>query len=439
MLYKMIENGCSVGFFGLGRSNLALMKCLPLDSCLVRLRSDFPIDDSVVEQLGHCDEIFVKEESCLRLDEDILIFSPSVRRERDEFIRAVARGVRFTSDAELFYERNTLPLFGVTGSDGKSTTTALITAMLCEGGVSARAVGNIGQPMNACIGDGSEMYVAELSSFMLRYKAPHTSRACLTNISENHLDWHKSFEEYKKTKISLLENSEKAVVPSSVALRRPPFLTISDGEFRGDGYVYVDSGYICVGGERIIETRRILHKGEHNIKNFMTAIAMTYGLVDRDAIGRVAESFDGLDHRCRLISSFGGVDYYDSSIDTSPARTAQTLRSLGRRCVVILGGKNKGLDYRKMLPEVKKYVRYAVLTGESAGEIRSAIGSDVECIMESDFTSAVTVGHKMAKEIGVLLLSPASASYDCFTGYEERGRKYAQIIAQIHKKERKCK
>ena len=155
---------------------------------------------------------------------------------------------------------------------------------------------------------------------------------------------------------------------------------------------------------------------------------MADGLVTQDAVLRVAREFSGLAHRCENFLSSGEIDYYDSSIDTSPTRTATTLRSLGREVVIILGGRSKGLDFSAMLPEIGKYVKFAILIGENRNEIYSVISPVVTCHMADTLDEATTIGIKLARNVGALLLSPASASYDMFTCYEARGDMFKKLV-----------
>lgn len=439
MLRSEIRSGCRVGFFGIGRSNIALMQNLPLEKCLITLRSDEKIDRSALPQGIRVERIFEGKEAYKNIDEDILFFSPSVRRERQELYEARERGVRFSSDAELFFEENTRPVFAVTGSDGKSTTATLINLMLNEAGRISRLIGNIGEPMISELHSDAECFVTELSSFMLQYLSPRVERGCITNITPNHLDWHKSYDEYKKTKISLLKSSEKFVVSEENAHIRGAFGIISDGSSYGElkrkypaeVYITSEDGYILKNGERLIALSDVRRRERHNIRNLMMAIAMTDGYVGRADILAVTKSFGGLSHRCEVVLQGGGVDYIDSSIDSTPARTAQTLRSLDREVIIILGGRGKGLDFCELVPALKKYARRALIVGENAEEIYRAIGGAVRCEVMSDFEDAVRRGALLAKDVGALLLSPASTSFDKFKNYAERGDKFKEILLKI--------
>lgn len=425
-----IKDGCSVGFFGLGKSNLSLLRTLPLDNCRITVRSDSEVkcNDPRVAR------ILTGERAAEAMDEDILFLSPSVRRDRF----SCCHGVVLSSDYELFIQENKKPLFAVTGSDGKSTTARLLTLLLRAGGQSVCEVGNMGEPMVARLKDGSDMYVAELSSYMLAAATPRAKMAVLTSLTPNHLDWHGSYENYKKTKINLLKNAEKYVISYENAFIKGAYgivsMTRSFSEIRrlypAEIYLTIEDGYIRKNGEKVIAISEILRREAHNIKNLMLAIAVCDGYVGKDEIRSVASSFQGLPHRCERFFSIDGIDFYDSSIDTSPARTAQTLRSLDRRCVIILGGRGKGLDYSEMRGEIGKYAHAALVMGENRNEIYSVIKDVTDCYMADDLQSAIDIGCAMTGESGLLLLSPASASYDSFRDFEERGEKFQKLVRQ---------
>ncbi len=435
MIISRIREGCSVGFFGMGQSNLSLLSTLPLNKCSVTLRSDSAIDMSQVPEGLNIERIFFGDDSCREINEDILIFSPSVRRDRREFLKAKERGVVFSSDAEIFFEENRKPVFAVTGSDGKSTTAELIFRLLREGGNDVTSVGNMGEPMVKELADKSDFYVAELSSFMLTYATPTAERACITNLTPNHLDWHESFEEYKKAKISLLKNSQKYVVSDKFPEFKEAYGIVStDKSFQelknnseAEIYLTAENGHILKNGEPILSMERIRRREKHNLQNLMMAIAMTEGYVTIDAIETVASGFAGLPHRCEFFLSKNGVEYINSSIDTSPARTLSTLTALKKAVVLILGGKSKGLDYGCLAPALKKYAKKVIIVGENSAEIYSSINYPNAKIF-IDFEEAILYGIESVRGVGTLLLSPASSSYDRFKNYAERGESFKEIV-----------
>lgn len=438
MIFSLIKKGVRVGFFGLGKSNLSLASRLPLDNCEIILRSDVPVDRSKLPKVLQNAVIFEGNEAESNICENVIFFSPSVKRDRPSLISAQKRGVIFSSDAELFFERSRSPLFAITGSDGKSTTATITQMLLKEAGYNAALCGNVGVPfVDADI--QADYTVAELSSFMLHYYAPKSYSACVTNITPNHLDWHTDFEEYRQAKLSLLKEAERVIIPNSLMEINAPYAVIGDDysmlkrQFSAQLFITAEGGYIRKNGEKLIDLSCVLRSEKHNVNNLMMAIAMTHELVGEDEIASVATRFDGLEHRCKRIFSKDNVDFIDSSIDSTPARTAQTLRSLGKRVVLILGGRGKGLDYSLMIPEIEKYAEAVVITGENEEDIYSDLSPYKKCVVISNFDEAVKVGIELSTGAEALLLSPASTSFDKFKNYAERGERFKKIVTNYYK------
>ena len=440
MPISTIEKGCKLCFFGLGLSSTALLEHLPLKKCRVTLRSDKDINWSLIPCGARIERIFQGSSAFVDMDEDVMIFSPSVRRDRPEILEAMKRGCVFTSDAELFFENNDKPVFAITGSDGKSTAATLTSLMLSAGGIKNALIGNIGRPMFPSL-NSADAFVAELSSFMLTYASPKATRSCITNITPNHLDWHKDLSEYKKTKISLAKSSKEFVISDDLSEIKGAFGIVSakmdfhtlKKSYKAEIYMTIEDGYILRNGERFIRIDEIQRKEEYNLKNAMMAIAMTDGYASREDIAKVLKNFSGLSHRCEKILSIDRIEFYNSSIDSTPKRTAMTLESLGRQVVLILGGRSKGLDFGELIPALKKYAKVVIITGENAEEIHRAIDEEVKTVIVKGFEDAIKEGVKYAREVGVLLLSPASTSYDLFRNYAERGERFKSILTEIYK------
>lgn len=429
----MLENTHRIGFFGLGLSNLSLLQLKEFRGCKITLRTDGRIDKGNLPSGLNIERIFEGEQAICNIDEELLFFSPSVRRDRTEFTEALKRGVKFSSDYELFFEKNRAPVFAVTGSDGKSTTATLLHLLLNKAGYGNRLIGNIGEGMTANLGL-AKAYVCELSSFMLTYLAPKVKRACITNITPNHLNWHGSFEEYRAAKMGLAENAEECVLTDGLRVKNPYGIVSLDRsldevmrDYSAAVYYTVRDGYICRNGEKFVAISDIRIREKHNILNYMTALATADGYISKYDAVEVAQNFSGLPHRCELIAKIDNVEYYDSSIDSTPARTAATLTALGKEVVIILGGRSKGLDYSVMQDSLRKYAKAIVITGENSEEIYSAI-KELRPVIIEDFEDAVLKGAELARDVGVLLLSPASTSYDRFKNYAERGDRFKEII-----------
>lgn len=438
MIMPMIQEGRSVGFYGAGRSCLSLMSALPLEKCHVTLRSDKPIDKNVISGY-RIDEIFEGDRAEDDINEDVIFFSPSVRRERPRLMHALEHGVTFSSDAELFFEENRRPVYAVTGSDGKSTTATLTHLILNEGKKDCPLIGNVGEPMAAHLSDMTDGYVCELSSFMLHYLSPRVRVGCITNINPNHLDWHKDYEEYKETKMRLAKGCDKLVISDDCDYIKGAYAIVSGekdynelkAKYKAQIYLTLNNGTILLNGKPILSPNEISIKEKHNIINLMLAIGMTHTDVDLEAVSRVAKSFCGLPHRCQRVVTVKGVECIDSSIDSTPARTAATLKSLDRPVVIILGGRGKRLDYRQMLPELKRYAVEALIVGENADEIASAIGNEIKISHFDSLNEAVKHGINVAGRCGTLLLSPASTSFDRYKSYAERGELFKEICNKM--------
>ena len=442
---KALDNtflGKTVGFFGLGKSNLALIDSLPLDGAEIILRSDGKIRrEELPKRLRGC-KIFEGDAALRDISEDVLFLSPSVRRDRREISEAAIRGVKISSDYELFLEKCEKPIYAVTGSDGKSTTATLIALLLGE---KCSLIGNVGVPMYPALFGGADNFVCEISSFMLSASVPRAKRACVTNITPNHLDFHGSFEEYARVKLSLLDYADEKIINFDdeilrdyakstfvfgITSARQDFSTLKS-LCRAKIYVTYEKNAVFLNGVRLIGAEGILRREPHNIKNLMTAIAVTCGEVSREKIREVAESFSGLAHRCELVGRFNGVDYFNSSIDSTPARTAETICSLGRRAVIILGGRGKGVSYDALCDPLKFFCARAVIYGEDAEVIHRAIKDACPTLTVDGFDEAVVFAKELGRECGAVLLSPAATSYDEFKNFEKRGERFKKIIQNL--------
>ena len=335
-----------VGFFGLGRTNLALAKRLKPLVGSITVRSDSAPEASLLCQINP-ERVLIKERALTDIDEDVLLLSPSVRRDKAELL--LNGDTLLSSDCELFfsYRDMSTPLFAVSGSDGKSTVTYLASLMLKRSGISSEAVCNFGLPFCEM---GECTPVAELSSFNLQYLDGECDRATVTTITPNHLDWHSSFEEYRDCKLKLIKmsrefvyNADCPIIRNTLSTNKEVYATVSQKNSyqelkrvnKASLYYTLENGLIKRNGEKFISVCDLKRLEAHNIINFMNAAALTDGYADREAILGVGESFEGLAHRCQSLGVILGVEYIDSSIDTSPDRTARTLVALDRRVIII--------------------------------------------------------------------------------------------------------
>ena len=457
-----------VAILGLGVSNLPLVKMLQESKAC---KSITVYDKKSLSELGEeavrlCEKGVGFVQGFDNIDADIIFRSPGFRPDMEGISRAVAKGAYLTSEMESFLKYTPAKTFAITGSDGKTTTTTLTGKFLsCVG--QTYVGGNIGTPLlDKCQNMTSDdCAVLELSSFQLMNMPYAPMHAAITNITPNHMDWHTSEWEYAEAKYNIVgENTKRLVVNAdnkSTFEFGMKILNDTDKEvffFSSKTNVYADflsekngraslfciyDGAICKtegeGYQKILSLDAIMIPGTHNVENYMTAIALTFGIVPFDVYEQVAKNFFGVEHRLELVRELDGVQYYNSSIDSSPTRTAAALSALlGRDIVVICGGYDKNLDYAPLADALIKSVRAVVLTGATAKKIEGAlydneklVDSKLQIVLEPEFESAVFTASKLGRAGGCVLLSPASASFDRFKNFMERGKYFAELVNKL--------
>lgn len=372
-------------------------------------------------------------EDYLKANEKIAFRTPAVRPDK------ITGSAKITSEIALATSLTNGYKIGVTGSDGKTTTSTLIHKMLLADGKSARLCGNIGTPaiVGATDTTDSSYTVLEMSSFQLFDFCPSLDCAIITGITENHLDWHTDMDEYIRAKENILVNSGRAVLLCDDLLLKMSrrhsaefsFFSLDDFDApRGAHKACVKDGFITLDGIRVLEIDKIRLKGKFNLLNIEGALCALYGVVDTDAIRETAYTFSGVEGRMSIIDVLGGVTVIDSSIDSTPSRTATTLSALDKsRCVVLLGGHDKGLSY-DILSRALDGVKYAVICGANSDKIYRAIRGSVRAHITNNFECAVREACAMCASGDILLLSPASASFDMFENYRQRASEFARIV-----------
>lgn len=433
---------------GIGISNIPLIKFLAKNGAHVTA-----YDRRGKEQLGEVYfelrelgvEIFTGENYLDNLSGELIFKTPGLRFDNPALIRAEKNGAEITSEMELFAEFCPAKIIAVTGSDGKTTTTTLIYKMLEHEGYKAWLGGNIGKPLFCSLEEISDtdVVVLELSSFQLHTMKTSPQVAVITNISPNHLDMHKDYAEYIDAKKNIMryqgENDALAVNHENAVCDK--IGKEARGALRTFGYsascaVHEADGVIYCEGQEILKTADIKIPGRHNVENYMAAIAAVGDMVSRETIEFVAKSFGGVEHRIEHVRTLGNVSFYNSSIDSSPNRSINTLSVFPERVVMIAGGKDKGIAYDELGPALVKHVKTLILIGATAGKIREALEKSegreaVEVIECEEYAEAVNIAYERAKPKGVVLLSPASTSFDRFRNFEERGNLFKALVCGL--------
>lgn len=440
---------------GLGVSNLPLvsflLSCGAKQVTVRDLKKDR--NDPSVQKANEFGAKVVLGEGYLNdLTEDVIIRSPGIRPDREEFEKAKQNGALVVCETGLFFRYAPCRSIAVTGSDGKTTTTTLIAKILEEDGWCVHLGGNIGRSMlpqlKECERERS-ISVTELSSFQLMDQEYSPEISVITNLSENHLDWHLDMEEYLTAKKNILKFQNDQCV--SVLNADNPFTkqcdvngerrdfsyrdtSIINGAFFADGQIYYRNAEKTVA---VLDTKEIILPGKHNIENYMAAISAVWGLVSVESIQKVARSFGGVEHRIEFVRERDGVRYYNSSIDSSPTRSTACLRAFEQKIIMIAGGYDKNLDYTALGKEICEKVKILILCGATAKKIRSATmeaGKQMPMpeIFEFDsFDEAVKKSAEVSTKNDIVVLSPASASFDRFKNFEERGKYYKKLVMEL--------
>lgn len=445
--------GKRIAVIGMGVSNTPLIRMLLRSelNVTVRDKADRERVEERAQELESLGAHLVLGENYLdRLTEDVIFRTPGLSPNTPELLHAVEQGSELTSEMELFFRACPCKLIGVTGSDGKTTTTTLIAEFLKAAGYNVYVGGNIGRPLLPDVSDmePEDVAVLELSSFQLMTmdQSPHV--AVLTNLSPNHLDYHGSMGEYIAAKENIFLHQEEGDVAvfnldnqitrdiSRGAKGRVVYFSrqrpLEEGVFLRDDAIWLTNDQ---GSREVLPLRDILLPGVHNIENYMAAIAAVDGMAPDKCVREVARRFRGVEHRIELVRELDGVKYYNDSIGTSPTRTIAGLRSFHQKIILIAGGYDKGVPFTSLGVEIVERVKALVLTGNTAKAIRQSVeqapgyAPGVPDILElDDFTDAVNAARSMAKDGDVVMLSPACAAFDKFKNFMERGKRFKEIV-----------
>ena len=449
--------GKRVAVIGIGVSNTPLIRMLlragiSVTACDRNDRMQFGDLAEELESLGA--SLQLGEEYLEGLNQDVIFRTPGMRPDHPALLKAAAGGSMITSEMEIFFDVCPCPIIAVTGSDGKTTTATIIAKLLEKAGFTTYLGGNIGKPLLSQASDmlPEDRVVLELSSFQLMSMKCSPQIAVVTNLAPNHLDVHRSMEEYIAAKENIFRyqkpddilviNAKNEITSSfaSQAKGKVVFFcqepdAVQDGVFLKDNVIFVREGKET---REVLHTADILLPGDHNIENYMAAIGAVQGLVPDSCIREFAKAFRGVEHRIELVRRCNGVSYYNDSIGTSPTRTIAGLRAFPGKVILIAGGYDKHLPFDELGAEIVAHVKTLVLNGATAAAIRAAVErapgytpGNPQIIKSRNFEAAVYAAIEAAEEGDVVLLSPACAAFDQFKNFAERGTTFKKMIYEL--------
>ena len=435
---------------GLGVSNRPLVRLLLSYGCNVTGCDRTPrekLDAEVLELEKTGCTLKVGESYLDDLQADLVFRTPGMHPNIPALEQLRAAGAQITSEMDVFFQLCPCKIIAVTGSDGKTTTTSLIAEILRNAGKKVWLGGNIGTPLLPVCDQiqPDDFAVVELSSFQLIDMRHSPDVAVVTNLAPNHLDVHKDMDEYVEAKTNIFKfqtkentlilNADNAITAAFSGNGRTRFFARVGKTENG---VCLDGDMICRDGEPVLDTKDILLPGVHNVENYMAAILAVEGLADDEAIRKTAKTFGGVEHRIELVRVKDGIRFYNDSIASSPTRTMAGLRSFPEKVLLIAGGYDKHIPYDVLGPEICKHVKTLFLNGATAPQIRAAVENTpeytpgnpqiVDC---ADLTDATMKAAGAAGNGDVVLLSPASAAFDQFKNFMERGTYFKKLVMEL--------
>lgn len=447
-----------VAVIGLGVSNLPLLEYLYNKKAQVTVFDERTLEEIPEETINKIntyefDTFFGK--NCLEnLNGFNVIFrSPSCLPTRPELQKETDRGAIVTTEVEMLMEMCPCKIIGVTGSDGKTTTTSLINAILQHAGYRTFLGGNIGTPLFTKLPEmePNDIVVLELSSFQLMNMNISPDIAVITNITPNHLNIHKDYQEYIDAKKCIFKNQKENGI---LILNYDNDITRECSKEANGKVIFfssktkLDNGFIvdddiikeCNDGIRkhILNTDEVILRGNHNFQNIATALAATKTLVGTDVAIEAIKIFKPVEHRIEFVREIDGVKWYNDSASSSPTRTISGLNAFKENIILIAGGYDKNLEYEPLAKPVVDKVSTLILIGQTAEKIYDVVKNESEkenkkinINMCDTLEQTIEIAKKSAKKGDVVLFSPASASFDMFKNFADRGNKFKDLVNKI--------
>ena len=391
---------------------------------------------------GHTEKMF--------LAQDLIIPSPGVPADDAFLVLARKKGITVWSEIELAYRFLEGKLIGITGSNGKTTTTTLVHHILAAGAMKTFLAGNVGTPLIAEVEkmDAGSVAVVELSSFQLELIDKFRPNiGALLNLTPDHLDRHMTMEAYAAAKARIFENQtemDAAILnaddeaSAKYAPKKPQVFWFSRKKHVAQGACVQGEEIVVVRGgkeERVMKAAEIPLAGAHNLENVLAAVLIArLAGVDAPTIAKAVKSFAGVEHRLEFVAEIAGVRYYNDSKATNVDATLKALDAFPERILIVLGGKDKGSDYSVLQKPLRERAVLALLIGAAAEKIEKQIAGSVAIERAGTLERAVEIASHAARPGDVVLLAPACASFDQFQNYEERGRMFKKLVRGLEKK-----
>ncbi len=447
-----------VAVIGLGVSNIPLIEYLHEKYANVTVfddREEEKLDQNVMSKVkGYGFKYYLGNGNLENLKGFDLIFrSPSCLPTKPELVAEKARGAIVTTEIEQLMKMVPCKIIGITGSDGKTTTTTLTYEILKDAGYTVHLGGNIGIPLFTKLNEikPEDIIVLELSSFQLMGMEVSPDIAVITNITPNHLNIHKDYQEYIDAKKNIFKyqnkdgivilNYDNQITKECASGVKGKVIFFSSKEKLDNGYI-VDGDIIKECDENLrkhlLNTKEINIRGKHNYENICAAIAATNTLVDIDEALEVCKNFKGVEHRIEFVKEINGVKWYNDSASSTPTRTISGLNAFDEEIVLIAGGADKNLDYTPIAEPIVNKVKTLILMGETADKIFNSVkqeeekqGKDINIYMCNSLSQAVILAKRYSVEGQVVLFSPASTSFDMFKNMYDRGNQFKKIVEKL--------
>jgi UDP-N-acetylmuramoylalanine--D-glutamate ligase len=434
---------------GLGKSGMSVVRWLASQALrfavvdsranppeLARLRQQFP---QVEVRCGELDVEFLCRASELLVSPGLALATPALQE-------AARRGVRLSGDIELFARQAKAPIVAITGSNAKSTVTTLVGEMAADAGVKVAVGGNLGTPALDLLAEHVELYVVELSSFQLETTEWLSAEvAVCLNVSEDHMDRYADIAAYHLAKHRIFRGARQVVVNRDDALSRPLVAEqlpcwsfgLSEPDFKGFGLLEEQGEkYLAYQFEPLLPVRQLKIRGAHNQANALAALALGHAVgLPMQSMLQTLQGFSGLAHRCQWVAERAQVNYYDDSKATNVGAALAAIVGLGEdisgKLLLIAGGDGKGADFSSLRAPVVTYCRAVLLLGRDADKLAAVFGDALPVIRVDSLATAVEQAAQLAHAGDAVLLSPACASLDMFSNFEERGRLFAQAVEAL--------